>query len=383
MGRWSAHRDLWKARAWRTSEGLPTDLGAATEIRTRRDGFDDPQPPVGQHTYSVVPLYKDPESGEIHDGQRASVKVTVVAAPPAPRLTMEEREEPASAAVALRWDELPTNATLMLRRTSAEPPGAVGDLLMADDAEEFGTHVARGLKGTAATVSLPAGRWVLVPFAIVSHRAIRGNSVSLDVIPPLTSPEVIRAGPDVLVSWVWPKGMTLARLQWCADGIDLSREVTLTEYQRHGGIVFQSNEAAMVKISGVVRSRMDELISVPIMVNVPPRPPTLTYEVLSVPVFFGLLRSRSRRRVAIVTDLPCTSIRAEIYVHIPDSSTDPDIIVKVLTGLNLGPGQPFEVTVKLPGVDEMHRPYYISCRAEAADGALRVDNFASRGREVR
>lgn len=381
--RWSAHPDLWQTRAWRSKEDSPADLDDRTEITTRRDGFDDPRPPLGQHIYSVVPLYKDPDSGEIHEGQRASVTVAVVAPPPVPRLVMDECEGPGCADVTLRWDELPEGTTLMLRRSSAEPSGAAADLLMVEEAAAIGAEVASGLAGTAATVSLPAGRWVLVPFAIIGDRAVRGSGVNVDVIPPVTSPEVLRTGADVLVSWVWPTGMTLAQVVWQAGDIELPREVTLGEYQRQGGIVFTRDEAAKVRISGVVRSRSDELMSVPTTVDVPARSPTLTLDVRSVSRVFGILRSRGKRRVVIVTDLPCVIDRAEIYVHLPDGDPDSDKVLSVTRGLDLGPDRPFDVTVKVPGKDEMDRPIYISCRAQSPAGMLRVDYFRSTGREVR
>ena len=256
---------------------------------------------------------------------------------------------------------------------------------MIEDAEQVGQPVwnGRGFTGTTANLALPAGRWVLVPFAVAGRRAVRGDCLNVDVVPPVTSPEAIRNGPDVQVSWVWPNGLRLARVVWRADRVELSREITRSEFQSQGGVTFRRNEAASIRITAVVRSGADELTSATVTVRAPVQPPTLTYQVRRIPGLSGLLPWSRRRRVVLATDLPCAGLRAVIYVHTPSSGRESDVELAVRDDLDLGPGRSQDVMVTIPKVGEVTRPCYLSCRATTGSGEVRVDEFASRGREIR
>jgi hypothetical protein len=382
-GQWSGHADLWRVRVWRTAEGMSADQSEGVPVQARYDGFDDPHPPAGNHTYNVLPLYRDPSNGDIQEGKQAAVKVAVFATPPPPKVTWHEPAEASDASISFRWTELPSGMTLLLRRAVVEPPGAPGDLVMLDEAEGIGQFVARRLGDTTTSVSLPAGRWIIVPFAVAGDRAVRGGAVSLDVIPRITPLEVTRTGPDVLVSWAWPAGLRLAQVIWTANGVDVPLEVTYNEAQRRGGVLFRRGEAAKVQVTGIVRSGENLLMSAPTTADVPAQPPTMTFHVHGVRRFFGLLPWHDRRRVELVTDLPCTCTRAEIYVHVPGRDPGPDMILHATRSIEIGPDHPYEVTVNLPRMSDMFKPYYISCRAWLADDAIRVDQFASSGREIR
>jgi hypothetical protein len=288
--------------------------------------------------------------------------------------------------VTLGRAELPAGVSLMLRRMAVEPTGGAGDLLMAEQAEGLGepvTHVDNATSGAVA-VTLPAGRWILVPFSVLGGRAVRGTSVNVEIVPPVNHPEAVRNGADVLVSWSWPEGLRLARVAWRGDGDPLDREVALNEFRRLGGVLFRRSDAAKIRISGVVRSGEDMLTSVPITIDVAAQQPTLTYKVLRVSRFLGLLPPWSaRRRVLLTTDLPCAGVRVEIYMHTPQASQNSDLAVSTEDDLELAPGCWREVRVVLPKLGEMKRPSYVSCRARTASGEIRVDNLASSGREVR
>ena len=158
-------------------------------------------------------------------GRRSQVGVEVFDRPPRPRISIGESRERESARVTLRWGELPDGVFLMMRCSAVEPTDAAGDLLMMEEVEQVGQPVwnGRGFTGTSANMALPAGRWVLIPFAVAGGRAVRGDCLNVDVVPPVTSPEAVRNGPEVQVSWVWPHGLRLARVVWCADGVDLCR----------------------------------------------------------------------------------------------------------------------------------------------------------------
>jgi hypothetical protein len=385
VGHWRMHRDAWRAEVWRTSHGSPTDRTNGKTIRARADGFDDPQPPPGRYVYSVVPVYRDPDIDQTYRGRRAEVEVEVFDQPPRPRVRIGESGEHEAARVTLRWAELPHGVFLLVRRSAVEPAGAAGDLLMTEKAEQVGMPVwsGRGFTGTTATLALPAGRWFLVPFAVAGARAVRGDCMNVDVIPPVTSPEAIRNGPDVQVSWVWPSGLRLARVVWRADDAELSREITQSEFQSRGGVTFRRSEAASIRITGVVRSGADELTSAAVTVTAPAQRPTLTYQVRHIPGLAGLLPWSRRRRVVLATDLPCVGLRAEIYLHAPGTGRESDLELAVRDDLDLGPGRSQDVMVTIPRAAAMARPCYLSCRATTGSGEVRVDDFASRGREIR
>ena len=380
-GQWRGHRNISGARAWRTPEGAPADQASGVAVEASADGFTDQQPPVGRHLYIVVPLYEDPDSRAVHEGPRASVSVTVLNPPPPPQLELYGWEHK-SARVNLRWGELPAGVSLLLRRAPVEPTGSPGDMLMIEEAVEVGRPVTNGagLTGTTGTLTLPAGRWALVPFAVAGSRAVRGRCLNIDIVPPVFSAEAVRNGPDVLVSWIWPEGLRLVQIVWRADGVDLAREVTYHEFQRLGGVAFHHSKAAEVLISGIVRRAAEVLESVPVTLEVPAQPPTLTFQVHRLPPW---LPWSARRSVAFRTDQPCTGVRIEIYLHSPTRTQDAEVVLAVVENLELGPGRSHEVEIRLHRPNAVDRPCYVSCRASTEYGAIRVDHFACTGREVR
>jgi hypothetical protein len=372
VGHWRMHPDVWRADVRRTLHGSPTDRASGATIRARATGFDDPQPPPGRYIYSVVPVYRDPDIDQTYRGRRAEVEVEVFDQPPQPRVSIGESREHESARVTLRWRQLPDGVFLLMRCSAVEPAGAAGDLLMMEETEQVGLPVWNGqdFTGTTANLALPAGRWVLVPFAVAGGRAVRGDCLHVDVVPPVTLPEAVRNGPDVQVT----------RVVWRADGLDLLREITRSEFQGRGSVTFRRSEAASIRIIGVVRSGADELTSAAVTVTALAQLPTLTYRVRRLP---GLLPWSRRRRVVLATDLPCAGLRAVIYVHAPSRGRESDVELAVRDDLDLGPGRSQDVMVTIPKAGEIARPCYVSCRATTGSGEVRVDDFASSGREIR
>jgi hypothetical protein len=386
VGQWRTHPDVWRADVWRTPHGSPTDQANGKTVQALPEGFDDdPQPPPGRYVYSVVPVYRDPDTRQTYRGSRAEVEVEVFDQPPPPRVGIWESGDRESARVTLRWGALPDGVFLLMCRSAVEPDGAAGELLTVERAEQVGPMVwnGRGFTGTTATLPLPAGRWVLIPFAVAGRRAVRGNRLNVDVLPPVTSPEAIRNGPDVRVSWVWPDGLRLARVVWRGDGAELAREITLSEFQGRGGVTFRRGDAASIRITGVVRSGADELSSAAVTVSAPPQLPTLTYQVRHLPGLAGLLPWSRRRQVVLATDVPCAGVHARIYLHPPGPGREADVDLAVLHDLELGPDSSQDVMVKIPKSSVVPRPCYVSCHATAGSNELRVDDFGSRGREIR
>ena len=390
MGRWQTRANLRETQVWRTPAGSSADPADAAVIPSRPDGFHDRHPPPGRHTYSVVPIYRDPESGMAYRGEYRSVDVTVVGRPPPPQLERDRARQEGISAVALRWDTLPPGVSLLLRQAPTEPAGAAGDSLTLEEAGNVGDPAADGeaLGGTTAEVTLPAGCWILIPFAVAGNLAVRGHAVTVDVVPAVTLPEAIRNGPDVHVSWDWPEGLTMARVVCRAGGVDWPREVTLHEFRRHGRVTFQVSDAAEVQICGLVRREAELLVSVPATARAQAQTPTLTYQVCRVRPW-QVSRTRSyrvrgpgwwsaRRLVILTTDLPCAGLTVVMSIKTPAA----EVVLAKIENLKLGPGRSHEVMLTLPDLSAMNRPRYMYCRAETMSGPVVVDEVHSKGREI-
>ena len=358
-GRWRAHADLWSVEVRRRPAGTPPGP-ADVPIQPVGDGFGDPKPPIGRHTYRVVPSYRDPDTKRVYEGQAAQVEVRVHDRPPLVLLEMNESEGSGPAAFALRWGELPAEVSVLLRRTATEPSGAVGDLVMIEEARRIGQPVAEGLTGTGAVVTLPAGRWILIPFAVAGDRAVRGDGVGVDVIPPVTDLDTVRNGAEVEVTWRWPDGLRLARIVWIADGAESVREVVYSDYLPRGSVIFRRGEAAEVRVIGLVRSGAELLTAAPVGKKVPEQPPTLTYHVSRVSRFLPWSRTR---RVAVSADRPCGGVHLEIYLRMPIRGPDAEVALAAVDDLHFGPGCPHVVRVELPRTAETDVPCYVTCRA--------------------
>jgi hypothetical protein len=393
-GRWRARADVRETQVWRTPAGTPADPADGASIPSQADRFHDRSAPPGRHVYSVVPIYQDPESRMAYPGEYSSVEVEVFDRPPPPRAAVDGGQQQGASDIVLRWDQLPAGASLLLRRVAAEPAVDAGESLTLEDACSIGEPVADGeaLTGTTGRVTLPAGRWLLVPFSVAGNLAVRGPSITAVVVPPVSNPEAVRTGANVLVSWEWPEGMRLAKVVWRTGGADVVREVTINEFRRLGGVVFPGSEAAEAQISGVVRSGADVLISAPVTVRVTAQTPTLTFHVQRVRPWqlrrtrpyrlHGPRWWRARRRIVIMADLPCEGLRLEIYARTPAADASSETAICTIDDLELGPGQSHEVSLDLPDLSAMDRPRFLACRAETMSGPVRVDDFASTGREI-
>jgi predicted amidohydrolase len=392
-GWWSSAPSLWETRVWRQTAHLPVDTSNRTPISSDRDGFRDPRPPAGRHLYRIVPVYRDPDSERTYQGQPKTVDVTVVDEPPVPHLVLDEAHD--ASAVTFRWQELPPGVTLLLRRAAAEPTSAEGEVLTLEQARAMGQPVSGGyaLAGPTASVSLPGGRWVLIPFAVAGNLAVRGQTVVVDTVPAVTEAEAARNGRDVLVSWVWPEGMRMAKVVWRADGAETEHEVTLHDYKRLGGVRFTSSGAAEAQISGIFRTGTGMLVSAPVVAHAPAQKPTLTYhahrlwpwQVNRVQPYrlHGPLWWCAARRLILMTDLPCTGLTVEVYVRATTGRPERDIHIRTIDDVEIGPGRPHQVILELPDLSALPPPRYLSCRARTKTGPVRVDDFSSTGREIR
>lgn len=399
VGSWRGAAEISATQVWRAPAGSSAAPSEGELIPSRRSGFHDPSAPVGRHAYSVVPIYRDPESHTTYRGRLSTVDVEVVAPPPAPRVAVWEGQQPGAAELALCWDQLPAGVSLLLRRVAADPAGSVGDWLTIGDARAVGEPVTdgEGLTGTSARVTMPAGRWLLIPFSVAGSLAVRGQAVTVAVVPPMKSkPEFSRHGPNVRVSWEWPtedENIRLARVVWRTGDIELVREVTLSEYKSLGYVVFQGSGPAEVQVSSVVRDAVGEMLSAPVLAHAPAQTPTLTFHVHRVwpwlPMHVRPFPPHgprwwcATRRIVFTADLPCTGLRLEIYVRTPIGGPGSEVPVRVIEDLDLGPDRPYEMTLTLPDLSALDRPLYLACRGRTMSDSVRINEFASTGREIR
>ena len=393
VGHWRAHPALFETRVVRLPAGEEADQANSVPIQSHRDGFEDKEPPVGQHRYYVEPRYRGPRGQIVHPQRQAFFDVQVAERPPVPQLTIDGSWVPGEAAVSFRWNELPPGVSMVLRRATVEPAGQTGDSLTIEEVmrtgEPAGTNVA--VSGTAATVELPAGRWIIVPFTGAGNLAVRGTGLTIDIIPPVTDADVTRNGPDVDVTWIWPNGLRLTEVIWNSGGTTTRQEVTFSDFERRGCVSFKRGEAAEISIKGLVRSGREVLISAPVTVAVPAQTPTISFKIRHLrpgqlletsPVrIHGLRWWCARRRVIITADLPCAGMHVEICLR-SSKPADP-VVLEVAQELQLGPGLARELVIILPKLESTDRNYYLFCRVKKSPGPVRIDNFNSMGREVR
>jgi len=395
-GRWRVREGVRRTQVRRMPAAPSAAAADGRPISSQADSFLDPDAPPGRYVYSVAPVYEVP-GGKTYLGRYAKVSVEVVEPPPVTRVAVVSEAQPhGTADVALRWNQLPPGVSLLLRRCAAEPAGPVGDCLALAEARAVGEPVEDGkpLDGTAAQVTLPAGNWRLVPFTVAGNLAVRGHPVSVLVVPPVRSAEAVRNGPDVLLSWDWPEGMRLARVVWRVGGVEQAREVTLSEFRLRGGVLFQTREAAEAQITGVVRNGADEMTSTPVTAFVAGQTtPTLTFHASRVWPWqprrvrpyrlHGLRWWCATRRIVFQSDLPCTGLRLEIHVRSAASGGGSELAVSQFDVVELGPDRPHEITLTLPDLSALAPPRYLGCRAATISGPVRVNDFASTGREIR
>jgi hypothetical protein len=395
-GRWRVREGVQRTVVRRMPAAAAAKSADGLLVPSQADSFLDPDVSPGRYVYRVAAVYQVP-GGKAYEGRPARVDVEVVEPPPVLRVAVVSEAQPHGAAdIALRWNQLPPGVSLLLRRCATEPAGSVGDCLAVAEARGIGEPVAGGelLDGTAAQVTLPAGNWWLVPFTVAGNLAVRGHPVSSLVVPPVTNAEAVRNGPDVLLSWEWPEGMRLARVVWRAGGTEQTREVTLSEFRLHGGVRFHTREAGEGQIIGVVRSGADELTSSPVPAFVAAQTtPTLTFHASRVwpwqPLrvrpyrVHGLRWWCATRRIVFRSDLPCTGLRLELCVRSATGDGGSELVVRELDGVELGPDRPHEITLTLPDLSALDPPRYLGCRAANMSGPVRVNDFASTGREIR
>jgi hypothetical protein len=122
------------------------------------------------------------------------------------------------------------------------------------------------------------GHFVLTAVTRSRHRAVVGNSVSLELSAVVTGLHIRRQWDTVRVGWLWPDGVHEARVSWTTategGNLSCSRRAFLDE----GGVRLELGpQAATIAVRTVVRQRHTEVLSAPAIGEIPARPPRVTW----------------------------------------------------------------------------------------------------------
>lgn len=388
QGSWSCHPGAHSVKVWRTVGRTPENPEDGVSVEGGLNGFHDSPVPLGEHHYNVMPFYWNVDTGMPARGKHVFATVNVCEPPPMPDLLSIEQTGPdGSADIELTAAPLPDGVLLQLRRLTSEPDGGAGDVVGADVIGGFGERLGEASGYSVADhirLAIPAGRWTIVPFAVAGGLAVRGIARVIEVVPTAAGLEEERHGVAVLVSWIWPTGVSMAHLRWHTTGSTREFQITRAEYYERGGIEFRCVDGAEVTVTQLHRSGDVVLRSSPRSIVVPMQPLTLTYAVTARwPI--RTTGSLSRRyQVTLTANWPCDGLRVEVYLGAPREQAGDRVLVASADGITLGLGRSYRLSVTLPLLASMRRPRYLSCRAWDSSGRpVNVDDFGSTGKEVR
>jgi hypothetical protein len=294
--RWTHHPDMVEVDVRR--RGADGDVPVAADRGAFRDA-----PPGGiEHEYVLVARYAGGLSAEpavVRGATRPEpVPVTDLFAGPRPA-----DEGPG---VLLGWRQA-VGAQVQIRRSATPCPwpfgATVADAEVAALGEPLDGERVTAAGRTTLAAPVPPGPWFLTAFTRTGDGWLRGNDVRIDVVPPVTGLRAHRQGREVLLSWVWPDGITLADVH---TGGPVQR-VLRQRYVGDGGVRFDCGPTA-TRIQVIAIRRDDtgaEAAALAVSTTVP---------AVRTPVRWTVIRSghrwRGNERIAVeVTaeaDLYCT-----------------------------------------------------------------------------
>ncbi|MDN5749513.1 MAG: hypothetical protein L0H64_13530, partial [Pseudonocardia sp.] len=283
-GRWTAHPDVVAvevSRSTGTGDGPGTPVAVDRNQRFRDDTAADGT----QYFYSVVACYRSPSGGTALRStpavQRGATRLEArpVAALTAIQAAPAELTGGAGLAVRLSWRQRP--GTVVVIRRSARPcPWGYGELVPQSEMDGYGTEVdGRPIpRGESMTLvaEVPSGRSIFVPFAIGTGGGVRGQDAVLDLTTPLHRVHAQRFGAEILVTWVWPEGVSAADVRWAGG----HRRISVQQFRDEGGCRLGGvPQVRRVDVSAVTLGLGgDESHAAAISVEVDERPPELRYE---------------------------------------------------------------------------------------------------------
>ena len=282
--------------------------GAGQRIATApgpATGFVDGAVELGcSYSYRVTAVYLGP-AGERLEGPAVTRHVVAEHAPsPVTDLRAELVPGGDPARMRLSWTG-PTGGRVEIRRAAAEPPWHPGEPVTLAAVDGYGGPVrlaarSTGSGGCEAIVPAGQGRFVLAAVTRGSGRAVAGNSVTLELAETVTGLRARRQGDTIHVAFLWPEGIHEVRVDWSTPDDAGTRAWTRRAYQDEGGVVLSPGPARTeISVRTVVRERHVELLSAPVVADVPGRPPRVTW---------WLERSRlprPRRLLVLSVDQPC------------------------------------------------------------------------------
>jgi hypothetical protein len=245
--------------------------------------FADEQVRIGAaYDYRVAPVYLS-RSGERHEGPGVTGHIVVEHAPaPVTDLTADILPGANGQEVRLRWTP-PAGGRVEIRRAGTEPPWAPGDVIPVQAVDGYGEAVGAaattGPDGRAEAV-IPArqGRVVITAVTCGQGRAVIGNAVPLELSAMISGLRVRRQWDTVRVNWIWPDGVHEARVRWSTGTSGGEVSCTRRAVRDDGGVRLEVGpHAVTVAVRSVVRQRHRELLSPPVVREMPARPPRVTW----------------------------------------------------------------------------------------------------------
>jgi hypothetical protein len=272
--------------------------------------------------------------------------------------------------VRISWPE-PGDGQVRIRRWDRPPPWETGTSIDAEELARFGEPVSGPLRSEGGIAVLeadvPVGYHVYVLFVVHSGGVVVGPYVGRGVAEPVLQLYAERMGDQVVLSWLWPSGATLAEVEWVTPAGAATERISRAEYTEERGCRIDAGRVAgVVRVWAVTVTAGGEVRSKPAEVSIVAAPVQLTYRIERATRCF-FFRSR-RRSVRVAADRDCVGVRLSVIVA-------PGLVMPLNAGqgqkvgtfeslaLRAGESQSFDVEVPRPV--HRRRPYWIRCFAES------------------
>jgi hypothetical protein len=367
---WTAHPDTHAVRVTRTVGSPPRSAEDGTALEVREGAAIDPEPAGDTEIfYAITASYLDDRARE-----RYAQPVVVTFAPGLTHLALDGclhveaiGGNGAQARVRITWPAA-LGARLRVYR-SAQPQGARTGLMPVSALSRLGEEVT-GERATAGRhvvleALVPTGYLTYVPVLVRHSTARVGQGRSLGIAEPVRGLRAERAGgSEVVLTWQWPRNVTLAVVRWAGAPASTERLVTRAEYLEHNGCRIDADDEGRAYVVAIVVTEDGELRSQPTDVAVTARRVRIRYQVGRPAAM------RARQRVITVrADRDCAGVTLHV-AFVPGNLmplTLPAQHVTTFADLSLTADRPLALPVIVDPEVHRRKPYWIRCFVD--DGA--------------
>jgi hypothetical protein len=271
--------------------------------------------------------------------------------------------------VRISWPE-PGDGQVRIRRWDRLPLWETGTRIDAEELARFGEPVSGPLRSEGGMAVLeaevPVGYHVYVLFVVHGGAAVVGPYVSRGVAEPVLQLHAERMGDQVVLSWLWPNGASLAEVEWVTPAGAATERVSRAEYTEERGCRIDAGRAAgVVRVWAVTVTAGGEVRSKPAEVTIVAPPVQLTYRIERAARFFFGSR---RRTVRVAADRDCVGVTLWVIVApglVMPLNAKQGRKVGTFESLALRAGESQLFDVEVPRPVHRRRPYWIRCFAES------------------